>query len=191
MDRRHRRDQISSSGVGNRHVGQRPWELRMYVYEEPGRQTRDDPRQPTGTPPTEVASQNANQHEQRERDIYQASVDYNMEQVFRRRMNDVESLLKIGVNSDQGPEWSRFSAEIINAFEDHFGIGSSRLLGDILQGCTTDMVSDDERRGTIHEGLKKMVSQKWKEQWKSSETVTLTHDELKEWFAPDDLKKLQ
>lgn len=191
------------SGRATARARARPWELAPYHYREPIssevtiRQTPNE-GQPAGTPPTEVASQNANQHEQRqiegererERQMYQAYVDNYVDHLSRRRMDNVGSLLKIDVKRDQAPKWTEFSNDIINAFEDHFGIGSSRLLGDILQGCTTNIVSDNERCSITYENLKEMVSQKWKE-WESSRTVTLTEVELKDRFTNDDIKKLQ
>lgn len=68
----------------------------------------------------------------------------------------------IGVPDENRTEWSSFATDLIVEYEDEHGLGSSRVLGDILQGGTQEAASWNEiRNSQEYKDLITWVLKRW------------------------------
>jgi hypothetical protein len=73
-----------------------------------------------------------------------------------------EQQLGIGVPDENRTEWSSFATDLIVEYEDEHGLGSSRVLGDILQGGTQEAASWNEiRNSQEYKDLITWVLKRW------------------------------
>jgi hypothetical protein len=70
----------------------------------------------------------------------------------------------IYVSDERRTEWSNFAADLISEYEDEHGLGSSRVLGDILQGGTQEAASWNEiRNSQEYKDLMSWVLRSWQD----------------------------